>query len=472
MNDNIYGGGENLPQADAINPQPIGAPPSIPMPQPQPREATPSIPMQQPQEALPATPMPQAYPMVYRDVPATPQTALFVPQYGQYTRQAAPQTHPADNRPAKRKKSPRAAFAATVLVAAVMLSAVFGFGGAYVGNRYFAPESVTGSYDGAVFYQSVPQGDAKTTKTSSGSTGLDVAAVAAKVLDSVVAISTEALAGNGRFTQMVTTGAGSGVILSADGYIVTNNHVIAGAQKIAVRLQNNKEYSAELIGTDEKSDLAVLKINASELTAAIIGNSADLAVGEPAVAIGNPLGELGGTVTEGIISALDRGVTIDGETMTLLQTSAAINPGNSGGGLFNAQGELIGVVNAKSSGTGIEGLGFAIPIDAAKPVITDLTEHGYVTGRVADPFTLVEVGDYRAAMQYRVSELGVYISQSTDSQFLRGDRISAVDGKEIALAADFSAALAGKKPGDKLKITVSRDSKDLSFTLTLNEATS
>jgi serine protease Do len=413
-----------------------------------------------------------------------PMAAPFVPQYRdirtwQYPQQFMPQTHPAPaqtnppraNLPPQKskKKSTRGAFAAAVLTAAIMFSAVFGLGGAYVGNRYFAADT-TPNNAGAVYYQSVPQGDAKTTNTAAGSTGLDVAAIAAKTQDSVVAISTEALAGNGRFTQMVATGAGSGVILSADGYIVTNNHVIAEAQKITVRLQNGKEYSAKLIGTDEKADLAVLKIEAERLSPAVLGASADLIVGEPAVAIGNPLGELGGTVTEGIISALDREVTIDNETMTLLQTSAAINPGNSGGGLFNVRGELIGVVNAKSSGTGIEGLGFAIPIDAAKPVITDLTEYGYVTGRVAEPFTLVEVADLRAAMQYRVGEIGLYISQSMDSQFRRGDRIASVGGTEIVTAADFNKALAGKKPGDKLKITVVRDGAEQTFTHTLEEA--
>ncbi|MDR0883614.1 MAG: trypsin-like peptidase domain-containing protein [Oscillospiraceae bacterium] len=369
----------------------------------------------------------------------------------------------------KRKRSRKAFLAAVVLLAA-LVSSVFGVGGAYVYNNYLVPAPL-GTQGGAVFYQGVPQGNAKTTQTAAGSSGLDVAAVAQTALDSVVVITTEALQGNGRFSQMVTTGAGSGVILSKDGHIVTNHHVVGGARKITVKLQNGKEYNATLVGSDEKSDIAVLKIDADALTPAVMGNSAGLVVGEPTVAIGNPLGELGGTVTEGIISALDRAVTIDNATMNLLQTSAAINPGNSGGGLFNAHGELIGIVNAKSSGTGIEGLGFAIPIDTAKLVIEDIIAHGYVTGRVANPFQLVEVSDMFSAMQYRVSEAGLYIAQSTDAQFQRGDRIVDVDGKSIDTQADFSSALSGKKPGEKIQITVQRDGEETKLTHTLVEET-
>jgi len=439
MNENLYGEAAEIAGGD------------FPLPQTQAPGGTPSAQsLDRPERAFIPT---------YYNTPAPP-----APPRAEQPRPSIPGA-----RPARRKKSRRGAFAAAVLLASVALSAVFGLGGAYVGSLYFAPKAVT-SPDGAVFYQSVPQGDAKTTQTAAGSTGLDIAAVAAGTLDTVVAISTEAVTGNGRFAQMVTKGAGSGVILSADGYIVTNCHVIDGARKITVRLQNGSEHSAELIGADEKTDLAMLKIEAEGLSPAVMGSSGGLSVGEPAVAIGNPLGELGGTVTEGIISALDREVTIDGQTMTLLQTSAAINPGNSGGGLFSSRGELIGIVNAKSSGTGIEGLGFAIPIDTARPVITDLTEHGYVSGRVEEPFALVEVGDYIAAMQYRVSEPGLYISQSADDQFKRGDMIASVDGADIATEAGFSAALAGKVPGDRLKITVLREGEEMTFTLTLQEA--
>ncbi|MBQ2862637.1 MAG: trypsin-like peptidase domain-containing protein, partial [Clostridia bacterium] len=193
--------------------------------------------------------------------------------------------------------------------------------------------------------------------------------VISSVRDTVVEIVTENIQESAFYGQYVTSGAGSGVIINENGYIITNNHVVAGANTIYVRTTDQKEYKASLVGTDEESDIAVIKIDATSLKAATLGDSSAIKLGEAVIAIGNPLGSLGGTVTDGIISALDREVTIDGQEMRLLQTNAAVNPGNSGGGLFNMAGELIGVVNAKSSssnsGATIEGLGFAIPINHA-----------------------------------------------------------------------------------------------------------
>ena len=178
-----------------------------------------------------------------------------------------------------------------------------------------------------------------------------------------------------------TVGSGSGVIVTSDGYIVTNNHVVEGADAIKVHLEDGTEYPATLIGTDSYTDLAVIKIDATGLPAATLGNSGDMLVCDTVYAIGNPLGVLASSVSEGIISGLDRVIEIEGQEMTLMQTTAAVNPGNSGGGLFNSKGELIGIVNAKSSGTDVEGLGFAIPIDSAKQIIMDLIDLGYVSGR-------------------------------------------------------------------------------------------
>lgn len=197
--------------------------------------------------------------------------------------------------------------------------------------------------------------------------------IVAAIKDSVVEINTSTqVRGYGRQTY-TAEGAGSGVILTSDGYIITNNHVIEGAQTITVRTTDGTEYEATVIDSDSENDLAVLKIDAENLTSAKLGTSSTLQVGEYVLAVGNPLGQLGGTVTEGILSATDREITVDETTMTLLQTSAAINSGNSGGGLFNASGELIGVVNAKSSGLAIEGLGFAIPIDTVREYINSIT---------------------------------------------------------------------------------------------------
>ncbi len=256
--------------------------------------------------------------------------------------------------------------------------------------------------------------------------------VVANVKHSVVEITTETVSTSRFMQQFVSTGAGSGVIISKDGYIVTNNHVVENAQTIKIRLSNEEEYAATLIGKDQKTDIAILKIEASDLQPAVLGQSSSMLVGQTAIAIGNPLGELGGTVTTGIISALDREITIDGEVMSLLQTDSAINPGNSGGGLFNLYGELIGIVNAKSSGSEIEGLGFAIPIDIANIVVEQIIEYGYVRGRVDSGLVLVDIQDVQTAMSYRISQLGLYISKSADSNFRSGDRITAVDGQAIS----------------------------------------
>ena len=184
----------------------------------------------------------------------------------------------------------------------------------------------------------------------------------------MVAITTESVATDSWLRQYVTEGAGSGVIISEDGYIVTNNHVIDGASNIKVTLNDGTQVAAELISTDAQTDLAVIKIDKAGLPPVAFGDSAALNVGDLAVAIGNPLGTLAGSATEGIISGLEREITIDGRTMKLIQTSAAINPGNSGGGLFDQYGNLIGIVVAKSAGSEVEGLGFVIPFPRSSSV--------------------------------------------------------------------------------------------------------
>ncbi len=289
-----------------------------------------------------------------------------------------------------------------------------------------------------------------------------VAGVAAKVSDSVVEITTESVQLGSYFQEYVSSGAGSGVILTENGYVVTNTHVISGADTITVRLSSGDEFVAEVIGSDSQSDIALLKIDAQGLTPAIIGNSDSIVVGEDVVAIGNPLGELGGTVTDGIISALGREVTIEGETMKLLQTNAAVNPGNSGGGLFNMRGELIGIVNAKSSGSSIEGLGFAIPSNEAYEVVTQLYEFGYVRGRVTLGLDLVEITNSTMAYYYRVNALGLYISGSEYNSELRsGDRIISLDGTEITAYADYKGVLSEHEVGDSLKMVVVRGGKTI-----------
>jgi len=300
---------------------------------------------------------------------------------------------------------------------------------------------------------------------------LTIPQIAASASATVVEIYTESVSNSGRMRQFVTEGAGSGVIISADGYIVTNNHVIEGSSRITVRLSNGRDHEAVLIGRDSKTDLAVIKIDASGLQAATLGNSDRLVVGEMAVAIGNPLGKLGGTVSEGIISALSRNIEIDGHMMDLLQTTAAVNPGNSGGGLFNSYGELVGIVNAKSSGTDIEGIGFAIPVNLARSITEALVTHGFVPGRIAFGATLINIPDSMTAMMYRVSATGVYVSQADPDSALRaGDRILSINGAEIKSAADVTGLLDLHGVGDVLSITVMRSGGMVTVQHTLKQA--
>ena len=219
----------------------------------------------------------------------------------------------------------------------------------------------------------------------------------------------------------------------------------------------------------------MIKIDATGLQAATVGNSDSLQVGDTAVAVGNPLGQLGGTVTDGIISALDREIDLDGQTMTLLQTNAAINPGNSGGGLFNDRGELIGIVVAKSSGSGIEGLGFAVPINTAMDLVDDIMQYGYVKGRIDLGMTTTEVSSSTMAMMYGYSA-GVYIDEVTPGSnaeevgFRSGDRIVSFNGTEISSTADLTKALSSCSVGDTVEIVIARNGQRYVGELTLEEA--
>lgn len=359
--------------------------------------------------------------------------------------------------------------AALFCTVCALSSGILGFGGGWISSSL---SSDSGSANQSL--QVTSNASAQTMSANNTDT-LSLSQISEAVADSVVEISTESQSlGWGR--QSITVeGAGSGVIISEDGSIVTNNHVVEGADSITIRLTNGETYEAQLIGTDSKTDLAVLKIDADGLKAAKIGSSSKLQVGDTVIAVGNPLGQLGGTVTSGIISALDREITIDGETMNLLQTDAAINPGNSGGALFNTQGELVGIVVAKSSGTNIEGLGFVIPIDDALSSISDLADYGYVRGRVYLGVTLVDIDSPQSAAKYRVSSTGLYVlsvengSSAQQSGLMAGDRIDALNGKEVASSSEFRQALDDYNVGDLVQVTVTRDGETISLSLTLGE---
>ena len=270
-------------------------------------------------------------------------------------------------------------------------------------------------------------------------------------------------------------GSGSGIIISADGYIVTNNHVIEGAKTIKVILNNSKEYEARVIGADSKTDLAVIKIEAKDLPVAVMGDSDMLEAGERCVAIGNPLGqELAGSLTQGIISALNRTLTVDNVTYTLIQTDAAINPGNSGGALVNAYGEVIGINTVKVSSSQIEGLGFAIPANNAKPIIQDLINHGYVKGRPQIGVSLIYVTE-QEANYYNIPAAGLFVSDvsagsgAETAGIKKGDVILKCNGEAVKSSTEINAIRDKFKAGETITLTVNRDGSIMDIKVVLTE---
>ncbi|WP_419508818.1 S1C family serine protease [Candidatus Allofournierella excrementavium] len=355
-------------------------------------------------------------------------------------------------------------------VLALVLVAAVSFGGGFAG--YLVASKNGGQ---TVMYQAASGGSA----TSTSSTGGSLSDVASAVTPSVVVVTTEQIVTDNYFWggQQVLSGAGSGVILTTDGYIVTNYHVVEGAQQITVTLHDDSTYTATVVGSDQQSDIALLKIDATGLTPAVLGDSDSVQVGEVVIAVGNPMGTLGGTVTDGIVSALNRDISVEGNEMTLMQTSAAISPGNSGGGLFNTNGELIGIVNAKYSDEDAEGLGFAIPVNTMKTVVQDLLENGYVTGRPALGITVITVGDVQTAMQYGVSSLGVYVNSVDEGSgaeaagMKAGDRIVSIGTQLVESTDDVTNALKSYNVGDVVEVQVDRGRELITLQVTLGEKT-
>lgn len=387
---------------------------------------------------------------------------------------AGPEPQAAASKPPKKRRKHSGGRIARSAVALV-LAAAMGFAGGFVGAR-------VGNAGNKVVIQQVERTDssaASGTAVSSG--GMTTSQVSEMVSPSVVVITTEQVV----YSQwswygqnQVESGAGSGVIISSDGYILTCAHVVSGASQITVTI-GDTDYTATVVGEDDTSDVAVLKIDATGLTPATVGDSDSLSVGDSVLAVGNPLGELGGTVTSGIVSALNRSVTIQGSsstnTMSLIQMDASVSPGNSGGGLFNMNGELIGLVNAKSSSSDAEGLGFAIPINDAIQVAQDLLENGYVSGRPYMGITYIAVTDAQTAAQFNVNAYGVYVVDvvqggPADKAGLKvGDRIVSIDGTEIAQKDDLGTLMQQHTAGDTLSITVARDGQMQTVSLTLGE---
>lgn len=297
-----------------------------------------------------------------------------------------------------------------------------------------------------------------------------ITAIADKTGGAVVEVTVESVVNQPLMGQAISEGRGSGVIFSSDGYIITNNHVVAGAQNIKVTLKDGNEYDAQLIGTDAQTDLAVIKVEAEGLPTVEFGDSDSLEVGELAVAIGNPLGQLGGTVTSGIISATARSINISGEQMTLIQTSAAVNPGNSGGGLFDKEGRLIGVVNAKLTGSEIEGLAFAIPANTVSEIINDIIKNGYVTGRPELGLEVVDVQDSATARSYGLNDMGVFVARSYEELGLvAADRIAKIEGAEVSSLAQLNELLEKCSVGDSVTLTIERGGETAEISITLSE---
>ncbi|MDO4811105.1 MAG: trypsin-like peptidase domain-containing protein, partial [Eubacteriales bacterium] len=330
----------------------------------------------------------------------------------------------------------------------------------------------------SVMQQSTRPATAVSIKKVDGQTLMTPAEVYAATVNSVVSVNCSASSTNIFGQKVETASSGSGFVITADGYIVTNQHVVSGASSVTATLYNGDSYPATLVGGDSDYDVAVLKINANSLTPVIMGNSADVNVGDAVLAIGNPLGELTFSMSQGIVSCCDRAINVNGTPFNMIQADASINPGNSGGPLMNLYGEVVGIVSAKYSGystTMVEGLGFAIPISDVQTIISDIMENGQVTGKAYMAITAGTMTKEMATQyQIKINE-GVFVYSVTkggagEKAGLRlGDVITKVDDQKIASMNDLSAAKKGHKAGDTVTLTVFRDGDYMTTDLTFDE---
>ena len=372
---------------------------------------------------------------------------------------------------------------AVVLCCAITSAASLGVFVVMIQNGVINVQSSEASSNAAFTISRVVNGDTSS-DTSASSDGTVSAMsdqdIAAKLTPSVVCIQNYQVTQNYGFMQTDTSDSsvspaseGSGIIMSEDGYIITNAHVVEGATSLKVMTSDGETYEAQLVGSDTVTDLAVVKIDATGLTAAEFGSSEDLRVADKVMAIGNPGGhELSSSVTIGYVSALNRAIANNttGYTMEYIQTDAAINPGNSGGALINEYGQVVGINSAKISATGYEGLGFAIPIDTAQPIISDLIQYGYVKDRAV----LGISGQFIDSMTGRFYGLpqGEYVAKLNSSEAQAsglqvGDVITAIDGQQLDSESILRSAILSKKPGDTVTLQVYRSSTQQSATVEL-----
>ena len=314
-------------------------------------------------------------------------------------------------------------------------------------------------------------------KKVDGQTKMDPATVYASVVNSAVSINCSATSTNIFGQQTQTASSGSGFIITEDGYVVTNYHVVSGASSVQVTLYNGDTYDATVIGGDSDYDVAVLKINASGLQPVTLGESADVNVGDTVLAIGNPLGELTFSMSQGIVSSCDRAINVDGTPFNMIQVDCSINPGNSGGPLVNLYGEVVGIVSAKYSSyssTTVEGLGFAIPISDVRSIITDIMENGAVTDKAYMAITAGTMNEQMAA-QFNIDVTeGVFVYSvveggAGEKAGLRlGDVITKMGDKTLTSRQDLSAAMKGYRAGDTVTLTVYRGGQYIEVELTFD----
>ena len=377
----------------------------------------------------------------------------------------------------KQKKSNSALRAVALVLVCVLLGGAAGIGGSVYMHNYYAKEGVPSDETqrvAAMVETNRETAIAETVKVDTGEL-LTGAQVFAANVNSTVGITTSITT---NFWGYSTTSAasGSGIVLTDNGYILTNYHVIEDSQSVTVSTYDGASYDASVVGFDQSNDIAVLKVDAEGLSPAVLGKSGDLSVGDQVVAIGNPLGELTFTMTQGIVSALDRDVTLSsGSSMKLIQTDCAINSGNSGGALFNMYGEVVGITNAKfsssSSGASIDNIGFAIPIDSVRGIIESIIEKGYVS----KPYIGVTIAPVSEESKSYGLPAGVAVqsvvdgSPAAEAGLQVYDIITAVNGTPVTANSDLTEAVGSSLPGDVLEFEVYRQGETLKISVTVGE---
>ena len=357
-----------------------------------------------------------------------------------------------------------------LILSCAVISAACGFGGAILAQN--------GSRTGKTTVQQSNRTAANVSvKKVDGQTLMTPSEVYASTVNSVVSINCSAVSTNIFGQRVQSASSGSGFVITQDGYIVTNQHVVANASSINVTLYNGDTYPATLVGSDSDYDVAVLKIDAKDLPAVTLGSSTDVNVGDTVMAIGNPLGELTFSMSQGIVSCVNRAINVEGTPFNMIQVDASINPGNSGGPLMNLYGEVVGIVSAKYSSyanTTVEGLGFAIPINDVQSIIKDIIENGSVGNKAYMAITAGTMTQQMAA-QYKINATeGVFVYSVEDggagdkAGLKLGDVITKLNDTQITSMEDLSAAKKGFKAGDTVTLTVLRDGKEITTQLTFD----